>query len=68
MTCASCAAAVEKALAKVEGVKHAAVNFASEKATLEIEGRVDMNSFITTIKGEGYGVQSNKVDLAVRGH
>jgi P-type Cu+ transporter len=67
MTCASCASAVEKALAKVKGVKHAAVNFASEKATLEIEGPVDMNSFIAAIRGEGYGVSSNKVDLAVRG-
>jgi P-type Cu+ transporter len=67
MSCASCAAAVEKALSKVEGVRAAAVNLASEKATLEIDEPVNTDSLISAIKDEGYGVPSNKVDLAVRG-
>jgi len=34
MTCASCAARVEKALLKVAGVESASVNLATEKATV----------------------------------
>jgi len=37
MTCASCVARVEKALGKVEGIKNVSVNFASEKATFEVD-------------------------------
>jgi len=37
MSCASCAATIEKALKAVEGVSTAAVNFATEKATVEYE-------------------------------
>ena len=35
MTCATCAATVEKVLAATKGVAQARVNFASEKATIE---------------------------------
>lgn len=34
MTCASCAASVEKAVKKIEGVEKVSVNFATEKATV----------------------------------
>ena len=34
MTCASCAASVEKAVGKLEGVEKASVNFATERATV----------------------------------
>ena len=34
MTCASCVARVEKALLKVDGIQSAAVNLATEKATV----------------------------------
>lgn len=37
MSCAACAAKIEKALNRTEGVKKAVVNFASEKLTLEYE-------------------------------
>jgi P-type Cu+ transporter len=37
MTCATCAATVEKALAQTKGVAQARVNFASEKATIEFD-------------------------------
>ena len=48
MTCAACAAAVEKATGKIDGVKSAAVNFAAEKAILEIEIPVDL---VETVEG-----------------
>ncbi len=37
MTCASCVARVEKALKNVDGVQNAAVNLATEKATIEFD-------------------------------
>jgi Cu+-exporting ATPase len=40
MTCASCAATIEKALAETEGVVSARVNFATEKATVEYDSTV----------------------------
>lgn len=67
MTCASCAAAVEKATGKLEGVKSSAVNFAAEKATLEIEIPVDLNKIIEAVKTEGYGLLTGRIDFAVRG-
>ena len=43
MTCATCAATVEKALAQTEGVAQARVNFASEKASVEYDpAKVDL--------------------------
>lgn len=67
MTCASCAAAVEKATGKLEGVKSSAVNFAAEKATLEIEIPVDLNKIFEAVKTEGYGLLTSRIDFAVRG-
>ncbi|HET6515585.1 MAG TPA: heavy metal translocating P-type ATPase [Thermodesulfovibrionales bacterium] len=67
MTCAACAAAVEKGLGKIKGVKKATVNFASEKATVELEEPVDLNVMITAVASEGYGVVTNRIDFAVKG-
>jgi Cu+-exporting ATPase len=67
MTCAACAAAVEKATGKLEGVKSSAVNFAAEKATLEIEIPVDLNKIFEAVKTEGYGLLTGRIDFAVRG-
>ena len=39
MTCASCVRRVERALAKVDGVETANVNFASETALVTTDGR-----------------------------
>ena len=57
MTCAACAARIEKGLSRVEGVKNAAVNFAVEKATVEYdENLVNTEALDDVIKNLGYDV------------
>jgi len=67
MTCASCAARVEKALAKVPGVRSAAVNLATEKATVELASGVPMRQLAAAVEHEGYAVPTATTDLAIGG-
>ena len=66
MTCASCVARVEKAISKVEGVKNVSVNFATEKASFEIDpDRVDMAKITEVVEEAGYKISisdSSKMD------
>jgi P-type Cu+ transporter len=54
MTCASCAARVEKKLNRLEGV-NATVNYATEKATVHVGGGTTTQTLIETIENTGYG-------------
>ncbi|MGC8627385.1 MAG: heavy metal translocating P-type ATPase [Acidimicrobiales bacterium] len=55
MTCASCAARIEKRLNKLEGVK-ATVNFASEQAAVVFDpATISLDELIGTVEGIGYG-------------
>ncbi|PJA97995.1 MAG: copper-translocating P-type ATPase [Ignavibacteriales bacterium CG_4_9_14_3_um_filter_30_11] len=57
MTCASCVARVEKSLSKIEGIENVSVNFASEKASFQIdENKVDFNKIISVVKDAGYEI------------
>ncbi|MHB1413766.1 MAG: heavy metal translocating P-type ATPase [Chloroflexota bacterium] len=57
MTCASCAATVERTLSRVPGVISANVNFASEKATVEyIPEAVDEARLRAAVEDAGYKV------------
>jgi len=60
MTCANCAANIERALnKKVSGVVAATVNFASERAAVEyIPGVATIQEMISAIEAAGYGVIS----------
>ena len=49
MTCASCVGRVERALAKVPGVKSVSVNLANERAHLELLGQVDPQTLIAAV-------------------
>ena len=55
MTCASCVARVEKALASVPGVLSAEVNLATEKAEIKLASReVGVESLIDSVRKAGY--------------
>jgi P-type Cu+ transporter len=54
MTCTSCAARIEKRLNRMEGVS-ATVNYASEKATVQVSDSVEPAALIATIEQAGYG-------------
>jgi len=55
MSCASCAQRAEKSITKLDGVESAAVNFATEKATVVYDPqKVELSAFIAAIEGAGY--------------
>jgi Cu+-exporting ATPase len=61
MSCASCAATVEKTLRRVEGVSEAAVNFAVEKAAVEYDSsQVKQAELINAVESAGYSVVGKK--------
>ncbi|MFD8751251.1 heavy metal translocating P-type ATPase, partial [Kitasatospora sp. NPDC059577] len=53
MTCASCAARIEKKLNRMDGVT-ASVNYATEKAKVSFDGGVDVADLIATVEATGY--------------
>jgi P-type Cu+ transporter len=55
MTCASCAARIEKKLNKLDGVQ-ATVNYATEEAAVSFDpARVELEQLIRTVEAIGYG-------------
>ena len=58
MTCASCVARVETVLRTVEGVDAAAVNLATERATVRFDpARVSLNQLQQAVRQAGYTLQ-----------
>ena len=53
MTCASCAARIEKQLNKLDGVD-ASVNFATEKATVRCDPSVTVDALVGVVESAGY--------------
>ncbi len=61
MSCAACAAKIEKKLNKLEGVKTAAVNLAAEKAVVEFESsKIKAFELIKTIETLGYKAEQEE--------
>ncbi|MFG2538190.1 heavy metal translocating P-type ATPase [Streptomyces sp. NPDC048511] len=56
MTCASCAARIEKKLNRMEGVE-ATVNYATEKARVAFAEDVSVDDLIATVEATGYTAQ-----------
>ncbi len=78
MTCASCAAVIEKTLGKAEGVDDASVNLAAERLNVRYDPAVlDVAEIVAKVKSAGYGATelvenatasvSGTVTLAVTG-
>jgi len=68
MTCASCAARLQKVLGRVEGVEGVAVNYATTTATLSLRpGAVDRARLVTAIEAAGFSVPEDEgLDLPAR--
>jgi len=61
MTCASCVAHVEKGIKKVPGIDMAAVNLATEKATVSFDPeKTDMEQIIQAVSDAGYGASETR--------
>jgi Cu+-exporting ATPase len=56
MTCASCAARIEKRLNKLDGVE-ATVNFATEQATVRSTRALPIDVFVDAVEAAGYGAR-----------
>ncbi len=68
MTCANCAATIERVLRRTEGVSQASVNYATERATVRFDGgRVDEPTLAARVREAGYGVASQRFDVPVTG-
>ncbi|MDN4492016.1 heavy metal translocating P-type ATPase [Ureibacillus aquaedulcis] len=69
MTCAACAARIEKGLGKIDGVTLANVNLALENATVEFNpSRVSMSDIISRVEKLGYGAKIKDDSQAASNH
>ena len=68
MTCANCAANIERSVRKLAGIDGVDVNFASEQLSADIDDeQVDVDDIIGQVEKAGYGVATNNQELAVTG-
>jgi P-type Cu+ transporter len=67
MTCASCVARVERALAHVSGVSRASVNLATESASVQLAQPVSANTLAAAIQKAGYTVAHERLTLKIDG-
>lgn len=67
MTCAACAARIEKSLNRLPGVS-AAVNFAAERASISYDPRqTPPEQLVSVIRKTGYQVPAQQIELAIEG-
>jgi len=68
MTCANCAATVERVLKKLSGVSAAHVNFASEQAAVSYNPKeTRLAQIVEQVRGAGFAVPTARVDLGLTG-
>ena len=67
MTCASCVAHVEKALAKTEGVREARVNLAAERAEVSLDKDAKAETIAAAVRAAGYEPVIENYALGVGG-
>ena len=67
MSCAGCAARVEKTLRQLDGVTDATVNFAAETARVRLADPDNMTRVDQALKATGYPARRREVSLSVSG-
>ncbi len=68
MTCAACAARIEKGINKMDGVEQANVNLALEKSSIKYDPtKLSEEDFEKKIKALGYDVVKQKTELDITG-
>ena len=68
MTCANCAANIERVVKKLAGVAEANVNFAAESAAVSFNPRqLQLQDVVEKINKTGFGVTTAKVEMPVTG-
>jgi Cu+-exporting ATPase len=68
MTCANCAANIERVVKKLAGVAEANVNFAAESAAVSFDPRqLQLQDVVEKINKTGFGVTTAKVEMPVTG-
>ena len=66
MFCAACASRIQRQLAATPGVKDAAVNFATTKATVELDD-APLDAVAAAVREAGYDVGTDTLTVAVSG-
>ncbi len=68
MTCANCSLTIERNLKRMEGVTAAAVNLATEKASITYDAEaVTEGQFLALIRDIGYDVPTARAELPIKG-
>lgn len=68
MTCANCAASIERGVKKLKGVADASVNFAAESAAVSIDPQqLQLKDVVEKIHASGFGVPTTKLEMPVTG-
>ncbi len=68
MTCANCAASIERNVRKLPGVDMANVNLASEKLTVAFDpAQLDEHGIIARVERIGYGIPTGHIELPITG-
>ncbi len=66
MTCANCANTIERTLKKLPGIGNAAVNYASERASVDyVPGAVSIADMVAAVRKAGYEVPTSGQQSAV---
>ena len=68
MTCANCAATIERNLRKLDGVAEASVNYANERAEVVFDpARLDESALMAKVRDVGYDIRTARIELPITG-
>jgi P-type Cu+ transporter len=68
MTCANCAANIERAVKKLPGVENAVVNFAADQVRVDFDPKtIELGRIVEKIQNAGFGVGIDRVELGLTG-